>query len=763
MHDSCFKPKNFVTAPALLPLLSVGVFLSLSHHTLADVYPGPKVAMVVPPVAQPFNLHEVRLLDGEFKVAQDTAAEYLLSLEPDRLLAWFRKDAGLDPRAESYGGWETRGVAGHSLGHYLSACSLAWASTGDQRFRHRVSYIVAELAECQRANGNGYVAAIPGGKQAYAEVAQGNIRSAGFDLNGVWVPNYTEHKVFAGLRDAYRLCGNSRALAVAIGLADWFEKTHANLTEEQMQRVLACEHGGINETFADLYADTGDERYLALSRKFQHKAILDPLARGEDILPGKHANTQIPKLTGLAVRYELAGDPEDRLAAEFFWDRVVNHHSYVTGGHCDAEHFGPPDRLNSRLSPVTTETCNVYNMLRLTRHVFGWNPDARVADFYERAWLNHMRASQHPDGRVIYNLSLKPGHYKECQSQYDGFTCCVGTGMENHVKYGEGIYYHNDDTLWVNLFIPSVVHWRERGVALRQETHWPDADSTTLTVTCSQPRQFALRIRHPYWADSLSVKVNGEPASTTTSSSSYCVLRRVWNDGDRVEVRFPMSLRTECMPDNPDRIAVFYGPTLLAADLGPVDDPNAGQPGYVPVLLEEGRAVSEWVVPVAGKVLAFKTRNVAEQERQRELEARTVDVFRPGEMQPERDHNVQGENSDPIEALGRKLRHAYDGGWFSYEMKVDPESANELLCTWWGSEGGRRTFDILVDDTKIATQTLRNNQPGEFWDAVYPIPVELTRGKTRVLVRLQAHPGNFAGGLFGSRVVRAGTSRKAGT
>lgn len=774
-----------------------------------------RVKPAAPPRARPFSLHDVRLTGGPFKQGQDIAVAWLLSLEPDRFLANFRKEAGLPPKAEHYGGWERQTISGHSAGHYLSACALAWAATGNEEFRRRVDYIVAELAECQRAHGDGYLAAFPGGRKVYAEVAAGNIRSAGFDLNGLWVPNYTLHKLFAGLRDAWRLAGNAQALEVARGLADWFERTHANLTDEQMQKVLACEHGGINETFADLYADTGDERYLRLSRRFHHRAILEPLARGEDILPGKHANTQIPKLIGLATRYELAGDPQDRAAADFFWDRVVNHHSYITGGHCDHEYFGPPDRLNDRLSPATTETCNVYNMLKLTRHVFGWNPDARVADFYERALLNHIRATQHPDGRVIYNLSLQPGHHKEYQPLRDAWTCCMGTGMENHVRYGDGIYFHDDAGLWVNLYLPSELTWRARGVKVRLDTRWPYADTATLTVRCEQPQEFALRLRHPHWAgqgmaatvhygSSLRDEAGRVTARQTTASGvrrgpeeapGYLELKRLWRDGDRVEVHFPMSLRTESMPDNPKRLGIFYGPTLLAADLGPVDHPDAGKPDFVPVLLTENRPVTEWVKPVSLADLTFKTEGVgrprdvelkpffslhdrrytvyldlfteaewtkrqaemrAEQEREAKLAARTLDVLRIGEMQPERDHNLQGERTSAGEAFGRKWRHATDGGWFAFEMRVDPERPVELLCTYWGGDGGGyREFDVLVDGTRVATQKLEQNAPNRFFDVAYPIPAELTRGKSKVTVRFQAHPGKWAGGVFGVRMLRA--------
>jgi DUF1680 family protein len=754
-----------------------------------------KVKPAVAPKVVPFPLADVRLLDGPFKEGQDRAVKYLLSLEPDRFLANFRKEAGLPPKARHYGGWESQGVSGHAGGHYLSACALAYAATGDRQLLDRVNYFVDELAACQQANGNGYVAAIPNGKKVYAELAAGNIRSAGFDLNGCWVPNYTMHKVFAGLRDAYRLGGNTNSLAVERGLADWYEKTHANLIEEQMQKILVAEHGGLNETFADLYADTGDERYLKLSRRFHHRTILEPLARQEDILPGKHANTQIPKIIGLATRYELTGDANDRAAAAFFWDRVVNHHSYVTGGHCDSEHFGAPDKLNDRLSTMTTETCNVYNMLKLTEHVFGWDANPAAADFYERALLNHIRSTQHPDGRVIYNLSLKPGHHKEYQSPYDGFTCCVGSGMENHVKYGEAIYFHDADDVWVNLYLASELRWRARGVTLRQETAFPYGDTATFMVSCERPGEWTLHLRRPYWAtQGMNVRVNGEAFEVTAKPSSYVALRRTWKNGDKVEVTLPMALRTESMPDNPKRIAIFHGPTLLAANLGPVNDPAASGAFYVPALVTDGRPVADWVKPVAGEKLAFETKGVgrprdvrlepffalhdrrytvyldefdsaqwqareasyrAEQERLKKLEARTLDVLRIGEMQPERDHELKGEKTSAGEALGRKWRHAIDGGWFAFKLKVQPGQANELVVTYWGSDGdGNRLFDILIDDRTIATQRLEKNRPEEFFNVTYIIPPALTQGKSEVTVKFQAHPDSWAGGVFGVRLMK---------
>jgi len=744
--------------------------------------------------ASPFPLADVRLLDGPFKDGQDLAIEYLLALEPDRLLANFRSSAGLQPKSPHYGGWESQGVSGHCGGHYLSGCSLAYASTGDPRLLERVQYMVDELAACQAAGGDGYVAAIPDGRKVYAEVAAGNIRSAGFDLNGCWVPNYTLHKLFAGLRDAYRLCGNQKALEVERKLADWFEGVHSQLSDAQMQQIMVAEHGGINETLADLYADTGDDRYLKLSHRFHHKAILEPLAQGQDILPGKHANTQVPKLVGLATRYELEGDLHDRAAAEFFWDRVVNHHSYVTGGHCNYEHFGPPDQLNDRLSPFTTETCNIYNMLKLTSHVFSWTADAHVADFFERALLNQIRSSQHPDGRVIYNLSLQPGHHKEYQSKFDGFTCCVGTGMENHVKYGEGIYFHDAAGIWVNLFIASEVRWKAKNLTLRQETAWPESDSTTLTVLCEAPSQWTLRLRHPHWAtEGIQITVNDQPVAIESRPSSYVEITRIWKPGDVLKLAFPMPLRTESMPDNPQRIAIFHGPTVLAADLGPVADPRANEPSYVPALLTKGRPIAEWVRPLAEQpgcfatVSAGKPRDVvlrpfhrlhdrrytvyldvfteqewaereamiqAEQERVRRLAARTVDRLRIGEMQPERDHNLQGEKTSTGEHAGRKWRHAVDGGWFEFQMKVVPDQPQVLICTYWGDDVGRE-FEILVDGTEIASQKLERNEPGKFFDVEYPLPAELLAGKEAITVRLESKKRTFVGGLFGCAVLKS--------
>ncbi|MCP9494854.1 MAG: glycoside hydrolase family 127 protein [Pyrinomonadaceae bacterium MAG19_C2-C3] len=779
-----FSYCTIVTLLVLVSIQSVNVIVAQVGNVRAET------AKV-----KPFDLNQVRLLDGDFKRATELNKQYLLRLEPDRFLSWFRKEAGLPAKAPVYGGWESQGVAGQTLGHYLSACALMYRTTGDERFRRRINYIVDELEACQRANGNGYVAAIPEGKRIFAEIARGEIRSAGFDLNGGWVPFYTLHKLFAGLRDAKHLTGNAKAQTIAVNLADWLDKILANLNHEQMQMILRCEHGGMNEVLADIYADTGNARYLALSHRFHHEAVLKPLSEGKDILSGLHANTQIPKLVGLARRYELTGDREDRKAPEFFWSRVVNHHSYVTGGNGLNEHFGAPGKLNDRLGAHTTETCNVYNMLKLTGHLFTWSPQAHVADYYERALYNHILSSQHPtDGRVIYDLTLAMGGRKEYQTQFESFTCCVGSGMENHAKYASAIYFHTADSLFVNLFIPSELNWREKGLVLRQETNFPNKGLTTLTFTNRKPVRLKLRLRHPAWADEgFKVKINGKPFAASSSPSSYLEIARTWSSGDRVEVTLPMKLRLEAMPDNPHRVAVLYGPIVLAGDLGAADDTAAARPDYVPALVNAGDAPASWLKEIEGEPLTFRTVGVgnprdvtlrpffrthdrrytvywdtfspaewkekqaqykAELESLRLLESRTMDFFQPGEMQPERDHNFHGEKIETGTHSDRKWRHASDGGWFSFTLKSATSEPQELHVTYWGSDNTNRAFDILVGNQKIATERLENNRPDKFYDEVYSIPPELTAGKEIITVRFQAHPGNRAGGIYGVRLTK---------
>jgi len=766
-----------------------------------------QVAPKVPIKAHAFSLHDVRLLDGPFKKAMGLGGQYILDLEPDRLLSRFREYAGLKPKGKIYGGWESRGVSGHTLGHYLSACAMMYAASGDERFLDRVNYIVDELALCQKAHRNGYVSGIPEGKRIFAEVAAGDIKPANFGLNGGWVPWYTMHKLYAGLVDAYRYCDNEKAKTVVIELSDWATGATKDLSDEQFQTMLKCEYGGMNDTLAEVYAITGKQEYLDLAGRFNDSLVLDPLLRREDRLEGVHANTQVPKIIGAARQYELTGNEDLRKVAEFFWEVVAQHRSYVNGGNGDAERFQRRGELWKHLSPVASETCGTYNMLKLTRHLFAWTADGRYADYYERALYNHILATQDPKkGMLMYFCSLKPGHFHTYSSPYDSFWCCTGSGLENHVKYGDSIYFHDDASLYVNLFIASELTWKAKGLKLRQQTRLPDEPKTRLVLSCENPVRLALKIRQPYWVTSaLKVAVNGQKVDADSQPAGYLTIDRSWADGDVVDVALPMSLRLKPMENCPTKVAMMYGPIVLAGQLGRegfVDDmpysayhlayANMPTPD-VPVLLTNDKPVAEWVERVPGKKLQFKTVGVgrpddvslipfyqahhqrftvywdlfteqqwnvkkvayeARRRKKRELEARTIDVVTP-DMQPERDHAFQGEKSMTGRFHGRRWRHAYPGGWFSYEMKIATDRPVGLMVTYWGSDTNNRTFDILIDGHKVATQTLDKEKPGEFFHVTYPIPEELTKDKEKMTVRFQSHPGKMAGGVYECRIVKS--------
>lgn len=781
-----------LTKPILFLLAVFVCVASCKNQDSKIVTGGPEVVSFK---VIPFQLEDIKLLDGPFKHATELNIQSLLNYEPDRFLAKFRSEAGLVSKAKPYGGWEAMTIAGHSLGHYLSACALMYQSTGDQRFLDRVNYIVAELDTCQQADGNGYIGAFPNGKRILEdEVAKGNIRAQGFDLNGIWVPFYTEHKVMAGLFEAYDLCGNQKALEINKRFADWLFSIVSGLNEEQIQKMLHCEHGGINESLAELYAKTGYEKYLEMSRIFHHKAILDPLSNGVDILPGKHANTQIPKLVGLARRYELTGDSTDRKTAEFFWDRVVNHHSYVTGGHCNHEYFGPPDTLRNQLSDETTETCNVYNMLKLSEHLFEWEASPEVADFYERALFNHILSSQHPEtGLVIYNLSLEMGGHKEYLDP-ESFTCCSGSGMENHSKYGKNIFFHNNDELFVSQFIAAELNWKEKRLKVRQETEFPNKQASKLIISCEETVPLTIQIRYPKWAvNGMEIKVNGKIKHVKEKPGSFVGITRYWKDGDIVEINFPFSLRLESMPDDSSRVAIFYGPLVLAGDLGAENDSNRFNPDFVPVIMTENQNPNIWLKLIEGKTNTFETQNVGRPreiefkpfyathnrsysvyfdmfsekgwedhqqeylqklELKKQLEAATIDFFQPGEMQPEREHNFKDSKTWTGENKNRKFREVDRGGWFSCEMKINKNEPADLVVEYWGGYTGSKTFDILVNDIKIATENISNKKPGEFFDATYEIPQNVLAGKSNITVKFLPHEGHRAGPVFGVRTVK---------
>ncbi|MCD6333281.1 MAG: glycoside hydrolase family 127 protein [Bacteroidales bacterium] len=592
-------------------LLGIGIFLSgaCQRPETGSVQDD---SLAIPLRVTTFDLNQVKLLGGPFTHAMELDVQTLLNYEPDRLLAKFRSEAGLKPKEEHYHGWEDNTISGHSLGHYLSAISLMYRSTGIEEFKKRAEYIVNELALCQDANGDGFVGAFPDGQRIMEkEVAKGIINAKPFDLNGIWVPWYNIHKTMAGLRDAFHLCEIEKALTIESKLGDWTGMILSGLDDNQIQEMLKCEHGGINETLADLYADTGEKKYLVTARKFYQKVLLDSLAEGVDVLAGKHGNTNIPKLIGLARLYELTGDTNDYKAADFFWDRVVHHYTYVTGGNGDNEHFGQPDHFRDRLGPNTTETCNVYNMLKLTSHLIEWDGSAAAADFYERALFNHILSSQNPvNGRVTYNLSLEMGGFKAFQDPL-WFTCCIGTGMENHAKYGRNIFYHNDKELFVSQFIASKLNWTKKGLLLTQRTAYPEEQATHLIFACKEPVNLTLRIRYPFWAiDGMEIKVNDRPFRFSQHPGTFVAIPRTWKDGDRVDVSFPFTLRLEPMPDDTNRVAIMYGALVMAGELGPVNDPDASKKDYVPVIRSDSRNPADWLIPVEGKPNHFMMKDV---------------------------------------------------------------------------------------------------------------------------------------------------------
>ncbi|MEW6253227.1 MAG: glycoside hydrolase family 127 protein, partial [Planctomycetota bacterium] len=521
----------------------------------------------------------MKLLDSPFRRAMETDKAYLLRLEPDRLLAGFRREAGLPKKAEPYGGWETipekgrYSLAGQGLGHYLSALALMASATGEAECRRRVDYIVAELAACQKAAGTGILCAFPDSKQLFAELAAGKIESDHlFGLNGGYVPLYVTHKVMAGLRDAWLLLENRPARDVLVRMADWLGAVFKDLSDAQIREMLETEHGGIMEVAADVYAITGDERYLALAKRLNHQSLFEPLTRGEDRLNGQHANAQIPKVIGMERIYQLTGEAAFGKAARFFWDRVVHARSFVIGGHGEGEFFFPPEEFATKgvLSETGPETCNTYNMIKLSRRLWLVKPSVEIADFVERALYNHILASQEPQrGGFVYFTSMRPGHYRTYSSDTEDFWCCTDTGMENHAKYGEFIYGHAGNRLWVDLLIPSELDWAEQAATVRLETRFPEDGKATLHFSLKEPRKLEIAIRCPGWlgAGAMKVAVNGSPESIETRPGSYAVIERTWKPGDTLEVEWPLRLRTEMLPGSREWVAILWGPVVLAGEL----------------------------------------------------------------------------------------------------------------------------------------------------------------------------------------------------
>lgn len=757
-----------------------------------------------------FPLTDVRLAPGPFLDAQQTDLRYMLAMEPDRLLAPFLREAGLPLRQPTYGNWEETGLDGHMGGHYLSALAIMWAATGDPEVKRRLDYFVAELKRAQDANGNGYLGGIPDGSVAWQAVAKGEVKADNFSVNGKWVPWYNLHKVFAGLRDAWRYAGNDDARVMLIKLSDWTLALTSHLTDDQMQAMLRAEHGGMNEVLADVAAITGDDRYMALALRFSHQQILQPLARGEDTLTGLHANTQIPKVIGFQRIGALTGRADLQQAAAFFWQTVIDKRTVAIGGNSVKEHFHATSDFAPMVDEVEgPETCNTYNMLKLTEMLFAARPVGAYADYYERALYNHILGSQHPDsGGFVYFTPMRPNHYRVYSQPQQAMWCCVGSGIESHAKYGEFIYAHDGAALMVNLFIASTLDWRAQGVRLTQSTRFPDADTTRITVDAAPETSFAIKIRYPAWVarGKMRVRVNGRAVDVAAVPGTYATIARTWRQGDRIDITLPMTTRLEQMPDKSHYYAVLHGPIVLAAKTRPfaneqlqfladgtrmghiahgpvcplesaptfVSDstnfmarfkPLKGQPltftapglvkggdgaatVFIPFFrLHDARYMVYWPYSTPGELQQSRRVTGAQEAARLALAARTVDQVAPGEQQPESDHAFKGEGADAGINNGRHWRQAT--GWFSYTL-TDPKGEGAVLQMTFARGDAGRQFDVVVNGALLRTITL----DGDVANAFYTVDIALPETTPLLEITFRAHPGSIAGGLYGLRLLR---------
>lgn len=758
-----------------------------------------------------FSLQDVKLLNSPFLQAQQTDLHYILALDPDRLSAPFLREAGLTPKAPSYTNWENTGLDGHIGGHYLSALSMMYAATGDTAIYNRLNYMLNELHRAQQAVGTGFIGGTPGSLQLWKEIKAGDIRAGGFSLNGKWVPLYNIHKTYAGLRDAYLYAHSDLAHQMLIDFTDWMIDITSGLSDSQMQDMLRSEHGGLNETFADVAEITGDKKYLELARRFSHKVILDPLIKDEDRLTGMHANTQIPKVIGYKRVAEVSQDDKDwnhatewDHAARFFWNTVVNHRSVCIGGNSVREHFHPSDNFTSMLNDVQgPETCNTYNMLRLTKMLYqnsgdvdnSNKPDPRYVDYYERALYNHILSSQEPDkGGFVYFTPMRPGHYRVYSQPETSMWCCVGSGLENHTKYGEFIYAHQQDTLYVNLFIPSQLNWKEQGVTLTQETLFPDDEKVTLRIDKASKKKLTLMIRIPEWAgnsEGYEIIINGKKHlyDIQTGASTYLPIRRKWKKGDMITFHLPMKVSLEPIPDKKDYYAFLYGPIVLAASTSTenldgiyADDSRGGHIAHgrqiplqeVPMLIGNPDSIRPSLHKQSGSKLAFSYdgnvypaqkskslelipffrlhnsryavyfRQASEEQfktiqeemataerKATELANQTVDLIFPGEQQPESDHGILYEASETGTDKDRHFRRAK--GWFSYNLKVKEEASQLMIIV---RQEDRNKAVILLNNEKLTVHpTISKADKDGFITLCYLLPRKLKAGSCEILFK----------------------------
>ena len=770
--------------------------------------------------ADEFPLADVTLLDGPLKRARDLNIKTLLQYDCDRLLAPYLKEAGLTPKGQSYRNWD--GLDGHVGGHYLTAMAIN-AATGSKECEERMNYFISELQRCADANaknhpdwGKGYVGGVPGSDRVWGGFKKGNFGA----YYGAWVPFYNIHKMYAGLRDAWLYCGNEQARQLFLGFCDWAIDLTAELTDAQVEHALDTEHGGMNEVLADAYAMTGERKYLDAAKRFSHRRLLTPLSQRRDCLDNMHANTQVPKVIGFERIAELAGDEAYHNAGAFFWDIVTGERSLAFGGNSRREHFPSREACQDFVQDIDgPETCNTNNMLKLTEDLHRRNPEARYTDYYELATFNHILSSQHPEhGGYVYFTSARPRHYRNYSAPNEAMWCCVGTGMENHGKYGQFIYTHVGDALFVNLFVSSELNWKEKGLTLKQETAFPYAETSKITITKGKGK-FALQVRYPGWVSpgQFSVKVNGQPISIITGPSSYVTIDRQWKKGDVIDINFPMHNSVKYLPNLTQYVALMHGPIMLAMKTGTedlamliADDSRFGQLAVgkklpidqAPILINNDiESIANQLQPISGKPLHFTLTtkmvnepnetnganelmpffelhdsrymmywlalsednyqgyldNLAKQEQERqELEARTTDKVQPGEQQPESDHFMETDHSFTGNTNDVFFRDARNGNYFSYLMQTAGNTDLALRLQYWGvGEWKSHEFDILVDDQLVTSvNNTGKYRISKFVYETYDIPAELLKGKKQVRVKFVAKPGKQIGEIYGVRLIK---------
>ena len=706
-----------------------------------------------------FPINSVRLADSQFLKNQQADIHYLLGLDADRLLAPYLKGAGLPAKAENYSNWENTGLDGHIGGHYVSALSYMVAATGNKEISARLDYVLSELKRCQDARKDGYLGGVPNPNEIWGEIAKGTINANSFGLNNRWVPLYNIHKIYAGLRDAYVIAGRKQAKDMLVKLTDWMIQEVSQLTDDQIQQLLISEHGGLNETFADVAELTGDKKYLKLAHQFSDQRILQPLMKGEDKLTGMHANTQIPKIIGYKRIADMEGLSDWDKAVKFFWDVVVNKRSVSIGGNSEREHFNPTDNFTTLLaSEQGPESCNTYNMLRLSKLLYQTTADKNYIDYYERALYNHILSTMNPvQGGFVYFTPMRAGHYRVYSQPQTSMWCCVGTGIENPARYGEMIYAHEGNDLIVNLFIPSTLTWND--ITLKQENQFPQQPSTDLVLTLKKSKSFALKIRKPVWCEGVKLMVNGS-AVEYQQENGYLVIKRQWKSGDRIHVETPMHLTAITTPDGKPQYSFLYGPIVLAAKTGTdrqdglfADDSRGGHIAngpkvpqvQMPALIGKASDILSHLEPVKGQPMTFALKGLttpayegihlvpfyqlyecryqiyfplysqeewnkkqeeiaAAEKANMQLEAATTDKVFCGEQQSESDHFFKSSNS----------WNGYDEGmhWritrtsITYQMKA--QGATTLRIKGFA---GYERIVVSIDNQQL--ETIRLNQQGQ--------------------------------------------------